>query len=151
MAFDLDQFCRTLAHEAPDAIVYADSEGVIRFWNKGAERIFGFAEAEAVGRSLDLIIPERLRQAHWNGFHQVMHTGQTRYGAGDLLSVPSLHKDGRRLSIEFTVLPIRDAGGRLVGIGAVLRDATRRFEEMKTLRRELTAAQRAAQGKMPPE
>lgn len=144
MAYDLDRFCRTLAHEAPDGIVYADAAGVIRFWNKGAERIFGFTAAEAVGRSLDLIVPERLRQRHWDGYHEVMRTGKTRYGAGDLLSVPSAHKDGRRLSIEFTVLPIANDAGGLDGIAAIMRDATQRFEEMKRLRQELAAAKRGA-------
>src|SRR5215468_933549 len=73
-----------------DAIVAADREGIIRFWNRGAERIFGHAAAAAIGRSLDLIIPERLRQRHWDGYRHTMETGQSRYGDGDLLSVPAL-------------------------------------------------------------
>src|SRR5579863_7306136 len=99
--FDFERFCRTLVREAPDAVVYADGAGIIRFWNAGAERIFGFAESEAVGRSLDMIIPENLRARHWAGFGQTMQSGRSRYGAGDLLSVPALRKDGTRISIEF--------------------------------------------------
>ncbi len=127
-------FYETLAKEAPDAIVYADAEGKIRFWNRGAERIFGFSEAEALGQSLDIMIPERLRARHWEGYAQTMRTGATRYGAGDLLAVPAVRKDGTKISIEFTILPFRDEAGRMVGIASILRDVTKRFEEMKALR-----------------
>lgn len=140
-ALDLERFFRTLVREAPDAVIYADGEGVIRFWNAGAERIFGFGEREAVGTSLDIIIPENLRARHWAGFDETMRTRKTRYGAGDLLAVPALRKDGTRISIEFTVLPFRDASGRIAGIAAILRDATKRFEEMKALRQKLAAAE----------
>lgn len=137
---DLPALFETLVQNAPDAIVYADAEGVIRFWNRGAERIFGFSAAEAVGRSLDIIIPENLRARHWQGYREVMKSGTSRYGAGDLLAVPGLHKDGRRVSLEFTIVPVRGADGRLAGIAAILRDVTKRFEEMKELRRRLAAA-----------
>ncbi len=138
---DLEEFYRTLVRDAPDAVIYADGEGLIRFWNGGAERIFGFAEGEAIGKSLDIIIPENLRARHWAGFEVTMRTGKTRYGAGDLLAVPALRKDGSRVSIEFTVLPFRDASGRMTGIAAILRDVTKRFEEMKALRQRLAAGQ----------
>lgn len=131
---DIDRFYRTLVRETPDAIIYADSEGLIAFWNKGAERIFGYSEAEAVGKSLDLIIPESLRKRHWSGFEKTVQSGTSRYGANDLLAVPAQRKDGTRLSVEFTVLPLRDRAGRTLGIAATLRDVTRRFEEMKALR-----------------
>ena len=136
MEFDADAFCRRLAREAPDAIVYADAEGVIRFWNRGAEQIFGWSAEEAVGRSLDLIIPEKLRDRHWEGWNKVMATGRSRYAAGELLAVPGLRKDGSRISVEFTILPFTTAG-RVLGMAAILRDVTRRFEEMQRLRREL--------------
>ena len=139
MNFDLDRFCRILAREASDAVIYSDSEGAIRFWNRGAERIFGFAEAEALGQSLDLIIPENLRARHWAGYDETMRTGRTRYGAGDLLAVPALRKDGARISVEFTILPFHDEAGRMIGIAAILRDVTKRFEEMKALRKQLAA------------
>jgi PAS domain S-box-containing protein len=134
---EIDRFYRTLAREAPDAIVYADAAGMIAFWNKGAERIFGFSEAEAIGKSLDIIIPENLRKRHWDGFAQTVRTGKTRYGGGDLLAVPALRKDGARISIEFTILPFFDRAGRILGIAAILRDVSKRFEEIKALRNEL--------------
>lgn len=137
LPLDIDNFCWTLVHDAPDAIVFADTEGVIRFWNRAAERIFGFAEAEALGKKLDLIIPDSLRARHWAGFNATMRSGGTRYGAGEILAVPALRKDGRRISIEFTILPFRDNSGRIIGIAAVLRDVTARFEEMRALRRQL--------------
>jgi PAS domain S-box-containing protein len=136
---DIDRICLTLTREAPDAIVYADAEGVIRFWNRGAERIFGFAEPEAIGSSLDIIIPESLRARHWQGYRTTMRTGNTRYGAGEILAVPAMRKDGRRISIEFTILPFHDEAGGMIGIAAILRDVTMRFEEMRALRRELAA------------
>lgn len=134
-----EDFYRTLAREAGEAIVYADAEGRIRFWNRGAERIFGYREAEALGCSLDIIIPERQRERHWAGYAETMRSGQTRYGAGAVLAVPALRKDGSRVSIKFTIVPFRDASGRMVGIAAIMRDVTRRFEELKALRKELAA------------
>jgi PAS domain S-box-containing protein len=136
---EIDRFYRTLVREAPDAIVYADAEGLIAFWNKGAERVFGFSQAEAVGNTLDLIIPENLRRRHWEGFNETVRTGKTRYGTGDVLAVPALRKDGARISIEFTILPFFDRTGRILGIAAILRDVTKRFDAMTALRKELAA------------
>ena len=128
-----------------DAVVAADRSGIIRLWNPGAERIFGHRAGEAVGQSLDLIIPERLRTAHWEGWRRVDETGRSRYGDGDLLSVPAIRKDGERISVEFTIVPLKDEIGRMVGMAALMRDVTERFEEMKALRRQLAAAaERAA-------
>jgi PAS domain S-box-containing protein len=101
--------------------------------------MFGFAEAEAVGQSLDLIIPQSLRERHWQGFDATMRTGESRYGAGEILAVPAIRKDGMRISVEFTIVPFRDEDGRMVGIAAVVRDVTTRFEQMRTLQRELAA------------
>ena len=137
---ELDRLGRAVLEAAPDAIVLADSEGVIRFWNAGAERLFGFAAAEALGRPLDIIIPEPQRSRHWAGFRRVMETGESRYGAGEVLAVPGLRKDGTRVSLEFTIVPLRDPAGRMEGMAAILRDVTRRFEELRALRRELAAA-----------
>jgi len=136
-----------IVREAADAIVYADANGVIRFWNAGAERIFGFAANEAVGQSLDIIIPEKLRGRHWEGYRQVMQTGKSRYGAGDLLAVPAQRKDGARISVEFTVVPMHDSSGqmpnRILGMAAILRDVTQRFNEMKALREQLATSKPA--------
>ena len=140
MSFNIAQFAVTLLRSMPDAVVYADAAGVIRFWNEGAERMFGHAASDALGQSLDIIIPASLRQRHWDGFGKTMQTGVTRYGAGDLLSVPAIRKDGSRLSIEFTVTPFHDEAGKIIGIAAVMRDVTKRFEEMKALRQRAAAA-----------
>ena len=131
---------RSLLSAAADAIVAADREGVIRFWNPGAERIFQYPAGEAVGKSLDLIIPERLRARHWSGWRRVMETGQSRYGEGDLLAVPGMRRDGTRISLEFTIVPLKDDAGRIGGIAAVMRDVTARFEELRELRRRLAAS-----------
>jgi len=117
-----------------DAIIAADAGGIIQFWNPGAEKIFGFTAAEVTGQSLDLIIPEALRERHWHGYREVMRTGQSRYGQGDLLAVPGLRKDRKRISLEFTIVPLRTKDGTLQGIGAIMRDVTARFEELRSLR-----------------
>src|SRR5690348_639056 len=140
MDLDTADFFPTLVSEAPDAIIYSDGDGLIRLWNKGAERIFGFSKADAIGHSLDIIIPENLRKRHWDGYAETMRTGRTRYGDGDVLAVPALRKDGTRISIEFTILPFHDKDGRMAGIAAILRDVTKRFEEMKALRKQAQQA-----------
>jgi PAS domain S-box-containing protein len=127
----------SLLHTRSEAIIAADREGIIRFWNPGAERIFGHVAADAVGRSLDLIIPERLRNRHWEGYRGTIATGWSRYGEGDVLSVPAQHKSGTTISIEFTVLPLRDSSGAIIAIVAIMRDVTRRFEEIRELKRKL--------------
>jgi PAS domain S-box-containing protein len=98
------QLAEAILTTSADAILATDPHGIIRFWNPGAVRIFGYAAEEATGSSLDLIIPERLRQRHWEGYRRVVATGVTRYGAGDVLAVPALAKDGRQISVEFTIL-----------------------------------------------
>lgn len=137
---DIDRFYRILACETSDAIVYSDAEGRIAFWNKGAERIFGYPAGEAIGQLLDIIIPERLRERHWRGYAETVRSGNTRYSTGDLLAVPAVRKDGSRLSIEFTILPFRDRSGRILGIAATMRDVTKRFEEIQALRKAAKAA-----------
>ena len=133
-----------LLRAAGDAIIAAGPDGSVVFWNPAAERLFGYSEGEALGRSLDLIIPERLRQRHWDGYREVMKTGVTRYGA-DVLRVPAVHKDGRPLSIAFTValLSSPEKQGRV--IAAIIRDETTRWQEERALRQrlaELEAARR---------
>jgi PAS domain S-box-containing protein len=124
-------------------VIATDRDGLIQIWNPGAERIFGHRADEAVGQSLDLIIPERLRARHWEGYRQVIDTGESRYGHGDLLSVPSMRKDGTRISVEFTLVPLKDEAGRMTGMAAVMRDVTGRFEELKGLRRKLADVARS--------
>ncbi|WP_347710390.1 PAS domain S-box protein [Ancylobacter sp. WKF20] len=140
----------TLIDSAADAIIASDRAGDIVLWNAGAARIFGFTEAEALGQSLDIIIPEPFRARHWEGYHETVASGESRYGAGDMLAVPGLHKDGRRLSLEFTIALMKQEG-RVTGMVASLRDVTARFEETKALKKKLAAAEEAAKaGASPP-
>jgi PAS domain S-box-containing protein len=139
MQSDLEHFAERLVNGMSEALVYPDADGVIRLWNRGAVRVFGFTEAEALGRSLDIFIPEGLRPRHWEGYQATMQTGQSRYGDGQLLSVPAVRKDGARISVEFTIVPFTDDAGRMTGIAAIMRDATPRFEELRALRKELAA------------
>jgi PAS domain S-box-containing protein len=127
----------SLVQAAGDAIIAAGTDGKILLWNPAAERIFGFTAAEALGHSLDLIIPERWRTRHWEGYQRVMRTGQTRYGT-EVLRVPALHKDGRTLSIAFTVALLHAEDGGIQAIAAIVRDETARWEEERALRRRLT-------------
>lgn len=141
MRVDFREFCQALVTDAADAIIYADVEGVIQFWNRGAERIFGFSELEATGRKLDIIIPANLRKRHWDGYFQTMKTGFTKYADGDVLSVPALRKNGCRISIEFTIVLFRDHDQQLCGIAAILRDVSKRYDEIKALRAAVSALQ----------
>lgn len=121
---------RQLVVNAPDAILCCDRKGNITFWNRGAESLFGVSEADALGRSLDLIIPERQQARHWEGYRHVMETGVTRYGT-ELLAVPAIHAEGRRLSVEFSIVLLRDDDGQPEGVAAIMRDATARREKEK--------------------
>jgi PAS domain S-box-containing protein len=125
-----------------DAVVISDADGRIVTWNPAAERIFGFSEAEALGETLDLITPERHRRRHWDGYAKTMRTGETRYGTS-LLKVPALHKDGRALSIAFTVALLHGAEGEVTGIAAIIRDETERFQEERNLRRRVAELEEA--------
>lgn len=141
-----EQLAARIVEGAADAILFADRGGVVRLWNRGAERIFGWSAAEAIGQSMDLIIPERLRTRHWANWDRVMETGQTRY-ATEVLAVPALRKDGAPLSIEFTIQLVRDDAGTILGPVAVIRDVTERFKREKELRlrvKELDAKARPA-------
>ncbi len=139
MAADLAGLGAAILASPAEAILATDRAGIIRFWNPGATRIFGYAAADALGASLDIIIPERLRRRHWDGWERTVATGTTRYGAGDVLAVPALTADGRQISVEFTILLLRDEVGAIDGMAALLRDVTPRFEETRRLRRELAA------------
>lgn len=133
-----DWLCQEILDKAADAIVFADADGVVRLWNAGAERIFGFSAEEIVGKSMDPIIPENLRERHWEAYDEAMKTGTTRYNR-DLLAVPAIRKDGTRISIEFTIALIRDADGKLLGPAAILRDVTTRWNQDRDLRKRLAA------------
>ncbi|MEZ5816603.1 MAG: PAS domain S-box protein [Hyphomicrobiaceae bacterium] len=135
--FSLDALAARIVGGSPDGILYSDRKGVIRLWNHGCERIFGFTAEEAVGQSLEIIIPENLRERHNRGHAETMRTGHTKYGSGDLLSVPALRKDGSRISVEFSIIPFKDDTGAMIGMAAIMRDVTKRFEEIKALRKRI--------------
>jgi PAS domain S-box-containing protein len=139
---------RQIVEGSPDAIILGDGEGIIRLWNAGAETIFGFTAAEAIGQSMDLIIPERLRGRHWDGYRKVMVTGTSRYGHGDLLAVPAVRKDGSTISVEFTIQMLKDDAGRITGLVAILRDVTKRFQREKELARRLKELEAKVQGEV---
>lgn len=128
---------RRVVESTGDAILYAGRDGRIQYWNGGAEAIFGWTAAEAVGQSMDLIIPERLRGRHWEGWDKSMATGVTRYSGRDLLAVPAQRKDGKAISIEFSIQLVRDGAGQLMGASAIIRDVTERWNRDKELRRRL--------------
>jgi PAS domain S-box-containing protein len=140
----LGALARALLGTSSDAIIAADKDGIVRFWNPGAERIFGYTSEDAIGQSLDIIIPERLRKRHWDGYQQVMQGGESRYGHGDILAVPSIRKDGAGISVEFTIVPLTDEAGLLNGVAAIMRDVTKRFEEVRALKRKLADAAKTA-------
>ena len=132
-----DRLYRQIIEGSPEAIILGDATGIIRLWNAAAEALFGFTAEEAVGQSMDLIIPERLRGRHWDGYHKVMATGVSRYGSGDLLAVPAVTKSGHTISIEFTIQMLKGAAGEIVGPVATIRDVTKRFQREKEMARRL--------------
>lgn len=136
MTGEISALALRIVTDASDAILYSDRNGIIRFWNGGCERMFGFTATEAIGQPLDIIIPETLRERHNRGHAETMRTGHTKYGAGDLLAVPALRKDGTRISVEFCIIPFKDESGAITGIAAIVRDVTKRFEELKALRKK---------------
>src|SRR5262249_44357656 len=125
--------CREIVDRAQDAIILADRDGLIRLWNSGAEAMFGYRAEEAVGQTLDLIIPERLRARHWAGYREVMATGATRY-AGQVLAVPAIRKDGASISVEFTIVLLHEPAGTMLGPAAIVRDVTARWEQERALK-----------------
>lgn len=135
-----DSIAKTVLSTSSDAIVAADKRGIIVLWNPGAERIFGFEANVAVGQSLDIIIPERLRKRHWDGYRRVMETGESRYSHGDVLAVPGMRRDGTQISIEFTISLVRGNAGELNGLVAIIRDVTKRFEAVRVLKKMLAEA-----------
>ena len=128
---------KQLVEAVGDAIVASDAGGAIVLWNPAAQRMFGFTEEEALGKSLDIIIPQRQQQRHWDGYHKTMETGKTRYG-NDVLRVPAVHKDGHGLSIAFTVALLHTPDNKVSAIVAVIRDETARFAEERNLKKRLT-------------
>lgn len=136
LATQLIQF----VNHSQDAILIADRQGIIRYWNTGAERILGYSATEAVGQSLDLFIPEKLRPRHWEGYHRVMVSGETKYKTG-LLSSPGIRKDGSQISLEFSMVLLHDDDGTMQGCASIIRDVTERWLKEKELKQRLAACE----------
>jgi PAS domain S-box-containing protein len=135
-----------IVEDNPIAILFADRDGKIRFWNAGAEAMFGYTAEEALGQSLDLIVPERQRARHWEGWVRVMASGVTKYGR-DVLAVPALRKDGSRISIEFNIILLRAPSGEILGAAAMVQDVTARWQKQKEMNARLAALEaKAAEG-----
>ena len=133
---DQEWIYRQIVDFAQDGILFTDRDGIIRLWNLGAETIFGYTAQEALGQNLDLIVPEKLRERHWEGYQRVMDTGKTRYG-NELLKVPALRKDGKRLSVEFTIILVRNRQNEILGSAAIMRDVTENWQQEKELKERL--------------
>ena len=134
MPYELD--LQALVCAVGDAVVVCDGQGRVVLWNPAAERMFGWTEQEAMGERMDMIVPERLRKRHWDGYDKSMQTGKTRY-AHDVLRVPAVHKSGRAMSIAFTVFMMYGADGAVTACGSVIRDETERFEQDRALKKKL--------------
>ena len=115
-----------LVEQLPVSVILADREGLIRAWNRASEALFGFTAQEVVGRSLDVIIPEHLRQAHWDGYNRSLVSGETKY-SGRVMTTRAVHKDGRKLYVDFSFAMLKDASGAVVGAMATGRDITERY------------------------
>lgn len=137
MMSDTELIYQQIIECSQDAILFAGRDGTIELWNSGAEEIFGYKADEAQGQSLDLIVPEKLRERHWEGYNKVMETGETRYGK-ELLKVPALRKDGRRISVEFTIILVRNRQNDTIGAAAIIRDVTERWQQEKKLKERLS-------------
>src|SRR5262249_963031 len=140
-SYSHEWLCRQIVEGTQEAIIFADRDGTIRLWNAGAEAMFGYSTAEAMGQSLDLIVPERQRERHWEGYHKVMATGVTRYGK-ELLAVPAVRKDGTRISLEFTIVLVGDEAGVPMGTAALIRDVTARWQQERAVKERLAALER---------
>lgn len=144
MTLSEEWLCKQIINGVGDAFIYSDRDGIIRLWSPGAEAVFGYPGDRAIGQSLDIIVPERLRQRHWDGYQKTMRTGVTRY-TRDLLAVPAIRSDGQRISIEFTIALVRDPEGKLIGAGAVIRDVTARWSKDKALKERLADLEKQMQ------
>lgn len=130
--------CQKILEEANDAIMFSDRQGLIRLWNRGAEQMFGYIASEVLGRSLDLIIPENLRERHWDGYFRVMESGSSRYST-EMLSAPALRKDGTRISTEFCMVMVKGEGGEVLGVAAIIRDVSTRWQREKEMKERIRA------------
>ena len=137
---------QALVNGVGDGVMASDAQGLITLWNPACERMFGFTQADALGKSLDLIIPQRQQKPHWDGYHKTMETGKTKYG-NDVLRVPAVHKDGHTLSIAFTVSMLHNPDGTVSAIVAVIRDESVKFAQERALKKRITELEMQLAGK----
>ncbi len=139
----ISQYLQQTVENSQDAILIADQQGIIRYWNTGAERILGYSASDAVGQSLDLFIPEKLRGRHWEGYHRVMASGETKYKTG-LLTSPGIRKDGSQVSLEFSMVLLKDEQRGMLGCASIMRDVTERWLKEKELKQRLAECEAAS-------
>jgi len=131
-----DAVYRRIVEQTTDAVIFADREGLVRIWNRGAQAVFGFTGDEALGQSLDIIIPEELRKRHWEGYNRAIEAGRTRLGSRVLVT-RALHRDGSRLYVDLSFAVIVDASGHAEGALAVGRNVTERYLADRALRKRV--------------
>lgn len=141
---NFEETAARLVAETHEAIIYASRDGIIRLWNGGAEEMFGWPAGEAIGKSLDIIMPEKHRAPHWTGWDRVMDTGVTKYGS-EPLKVPGIKKDGSKISLEFSITMLKDEDGEIEGVAAFLRDVSTAWEEKKSLHMRLRELEQSAE------
>ena len=139
------QVFKELFDQAPDAAIFAATDGTISHWNAAAERIFGHAASSAIGQSLDIIIPEQYREAHWTGFDRALADGDTKF-RGQVLPTRALRADGETIYVELSFAIVKDSDGTILGALAAARDITERWNRDREMRRELRELKQAASG-----
>lgn len=135
MAID-PELAAQLIEQAPDAVIFAGNDGMVRSWNDGATAIFGHTADEAIGQNLDLIVPERFRDAHWKGYDRALAAGDTKY-RGQALPTRSMRKDGTAIYVELSFAIVKDASGEVIGALAHARDITERFQREREQRERI--------------
>ena len=144
------QLMAILHQQAPDGVIFADKDGVIRVWNKAAETIFGFDADTALGQTLDLIVPEQFREAHWTGFERAVATATTKY-AGKALPTRSQRRDGSTIYVELSFAIVQDDSGAVIGALAHARDISERWAQDREQRRRLRELEEALKQTEPPK
>jgi PAS domain S-box-containing protein len=129
------QILESIFNGVGDGVLFCDTQGIIRFWNRGCEKIFGYSAKEALGQSLDIIIPEKYQKRHWDGFFNAVKSKTSKY-SDDLLSVPAIGKNNKSISIDFSIA-IVEQDSQLLGFGAIIRDVTQSFLDKKQLKKEI--------------
>jgi PAS domain S-box-containing protein len=137
---------QALIEHLADAVIFADRDGLIQVWNAGAEAVFGYSADQVRGQRLNVLIPERLRSAHWAAFDAAVATGQMKHGR-ESMTTRSIHKDGSDLYVDLTFALVKDEAGQVLGSVAVARDITSRFRAEKESRKRLAELEEQVAGR----